>query len=189
MQSEFDEAKEQLDKAIALDGRNGRAYFELGLLLQRAEEASRGRASRCRKAVQLVAERIAVLVRLRRDLSALGSRRRSDQRVQEGGRSRSAVSEGADQARPPARGAQAVRRGRDRADASGPPRRARSAQNYMLLGVVYAAKRKPKQAIENYELFLKYAPKNDPDRPRVHQCYQRVEALDPLSLTEHPLRV
>jgi cytochrome c-type biogenesis protein CcmH/NrfG len=39
--------------------------------------------------------------------------------------------------------------------------------NYLPLGVVYAAKRKPKQAIENYELFLKYAPKNDPDRARV----------------------
>ena len=46
-------------------------------------------------------------------------------------------------------------------------RDSKSAQNYMLLGVVYAAKRKPKQAIDNYELFLKYAPKNDADRPRV----------------------
>ena len=50
--------------------------------------------------------------------------------------------------------------------------------NYLPLGVVYAAKRKPKQAIENYELFLKYAPKNDPDRAACTQCDQRVEALD-----------
>ena len=57
-----------LDKAIELDPRNGRAYFELGLL-SNAQKNRRKPSSRAREGGEAVAERVAVLVRVRRDVS------------------------------------------------------------------------------------------------------------------------
>jgi cytochrome c-type biogenesis protein CcmH/NrfG len=46
--------------------------------------------------------------------------------------------------------------------------------NYWYLGKAYAAKRKNRAAIENYELFLKYAPAKDPDREKAKEIINRL---------------
>ena len=43
------------------------------------------------------------------------------------------------------------------------------AVNYWYLGKAYAAKHKNRQAIDNYELFLKYAAKDDNDRDKARE--------------------
>ena len=44
-------------------------------------------------------------------------------------------------------------------------RDAKAAANYSQLGVVYAAKKKNKQAVESYKKYLELAPKTDADAP------------------------
>ena len=48
----------------------------------------------------------------------------------------------------------------------------KNAVNYLHLGAVYAAKKKYRLAIENFEKFLDLAPRNDPDRGRARNAIQ-----------------
>jgi len=114
-QGELEESKRVLEKAIELDPQNGRAYFELGLLYNVQQNQGEGR-SRAREGGPEVAERIEVLVRARRDLSAAVALRQGDQGLQAGDRARPALPEGDRQARPALRRRQEVRRRRSIAD-------------------------------------------------------------------------
>jgi cytochrome c-type biogenesis protein CcmH/NrfG len=51
----------------------------------------------------------------------------------------------------------------------------KSAVNYFYLGKAYAALRKNRQAIENYELYLKYAPKGDADRDKAQEQIRQLK--------------
>ena len=54
-------------------------------------------------------------------------------------------------------------------------REPKNAANYFWLGKAYAGLRKTRQAIDNYESFLKFAPKNDPDRDRARELINQLK--------------
>ena len=54
-------------------------------------------------------------------------------------------------------------------------REPKNAVHYFLLGKAYAGMRKTRQAIDNYESFLKFAPKNDPDRDRARELINQLK--------------
>jgi Tfp pilus assembly protein PilF len=51
----------------------------------------------------------------------------------------------------------------------------KNAVNYLNLGVVYAARKQNKLAIENYEKFLELAPKDDKDRARAKDAIRELK--------------
>jgi cytochrome c-type biogenesis protein CcmH/NrfG len=51
----------------------------------------------------------------------------------------------------------------------------KNAVNYLNLGVVYAARKKNKLAIDNYEKFLELAPKDDKDRARAKEAIRELK--------------
>jgi cytochrome c-type biogenesis protein CcmH/NrfG len=53
----------------------------------------------------------------------------------------------------------------------------KNAGNYWYLGKAYAAKRKNRQAIDNFELFLKYAAKDDANRDKARDQITKLKRL------------
>jgi tetratricopeptide (TPR) repeat protein len=51
----------------------------------------------------------------------------------------------------------------------------KNAANYWYLGKAYAALHKSRAAIDNYELFLRYAPKNDGDREKAKELINQLK--------------
>src|SRR5262249_60311052 len=51
----------------------------------------------------------------------------------------------------------------------------KNATNYWYLGKAYAAKKKNRQAIDNYELYLKYAPPKDADRDKAKEIINQLK--------------
>jgi superkiller protein 3 len=173
-QNEFDEAKSYLDKALELDPRNGRAYFEMGLLYN-AEKKQADAEQALGKAVQfspndsLFWYAYGEIFRLQdRNDEALNAYRKAvdidppyvkallklgimlvDKKQYE-------EAEGLL--------TQAVRRD-PKASVSG----------YFYLGQLHQAKQKPRQALEDYENFVKLAPKTDDNIARAHAAIQQLK--------------
>lgn len=170
-QNEFDEAKSWLDKALELDPRNGRAYFEMGLLYNQEKkqadaEQALGKAVQFSPNDSLFWYAYGEIFRLQdRNDEALNAYRKAvdldppyvkallklgemlvDKKQYE-------EAEGLL--------TQALRRD---AKASIPA--------YYYLGVLYEAKKKYRQAFENYESFVKLAPKTDENLARAREQVQ-----------------
>jgi superkiller protein 3 len=172
-QSEFDESKTYLDRALELDPRNGRAYFELGVLYNRQLKQADAQDA-FGKAVQYAPNEsrfwyaYGEIYRVQQhDEDALRAYRKA---VELEPPYPKAVSKlGAmlvekklyDEAEPYL--IQAIRK-----DEKNPA-------NYWYLGKAYAAKRKNRAAIDNYELFLRYAPKNDADRDKAKEIINQLK--------------
>src|SRR5262249_43412352 len=54
----------------------------------------------------------------------------------------------------------------------------KNAINYWYLGKAYAALHKNRQAIDNYELYLKYAPKTDADREKAKEIINQLKGKE-----------
>lgn len=172
-QNEIDEGKQYLEKAIELDPNNGRAYFELGLLYNRTGNQQEAESS-LSKAVQKSPNESTYWY-------AYGEIYRVQQRLDEAVNAyRRAVD--LDPPHPKAitkLGKLLIERKQyDEAEAmltSGIRRDKANAANYFNLAAVYAAKRKNKLAIENYQHFLELAPKNDPDRAEARDAIAKLK--------------
>jgi tetratricopeptide (TPR) repeat protein len=172
-QSELDEAKTYLDKALELDPKNGRAYFELGLLYNRQLKQAEAQDA-LGKAVQYAPNQS-------RFWYAYGEIYRVQQHDEDALRAyRKAV-----EIEPPfpkavaKLGAMLVER--KQYDEAEPyliqaiRKDEKNPANYWFLGKAYAAKRKTRAAIDNYELFLRYAPKTDADRERAKEILNQLK--------------
>ncbi len=172
-QGELEEAKRELDRAIELDGRSGKAYFELGLLLNAQTRQPEAEVA-LSKAVQLSPNES-------RFWYAYGEIFRLSQRDDE---ALSAYKKAVDLDPPYGKamtkyGTMLIKRKRlDEAKVvltNAVRREPKNAANYLPLGVLYATLREPGPAIDNYERFLKYASKTDPDRERVKQAISQLK--------------
>ena len=167
-QSNLDEAQSFLEKAIEMDPRNGRAYFELGLLYNRKGKQSEAEAA-LSKAVQLSPNESLFWY-------AYGEIYRVQERFDDAiSAYRKAID--LDPPYPKALGKLALllveRKQYDEAEAVLIPairKEPKNAINYLNLGVVYAARKKNKLAIDNYEKFLELAPRDDKDRARARDA-------------------
>jgi superkiller protein 3 len=172
-QSEWDEAKTHLEKAIDLDPTNGRAYFELGVIAgaqNKAEESEQALA----KAVKLSPNESLFWY-------AYGEVFRSTDRLDE---AISAYRKAVELDPPYPKALQKLglllveRKEYDEAEVvlTQAIRRDKSVPiNYLNLGVVYAAKKKNQLAIDNFESFLKLAPRSDPDRARASEAIKELK--------------
>lgn len=172
-QSELDEAKTYLDKAIQLDPRSGAAYFELGVLYNRqlkqadAEDAF-GKAVRYAPNESRYWYAYGEIYRVQDRLDdALAAYRRSLELdppyVKAAGKLGTVLVEKRQYEDAEQYLIQAIRK------------EPKNAQNYWYLGRAYAAQRKKTQAIDNYELFLKYAAKNDPERDKAREIINQLK--------------
>jgi tetratricopeptide (TPR) repeat protein len=172
-QSELDESRTYLDKALELDPKNGRAYFELGVLYNRQLKQAEAQEA-FSKAVQYAPNEsrfwyaYGEIYRVQQhDDDALRAYRKAVEL--EPPFPKAVAKLGAmlvekklyDEAEPYL--IQAIRK-----DEKNPA-------NYWYLGKAYAAKRKNRAAIDNYELFLRYAPKNDSDRERAKEIINQLK--------------
>lgn len=172
-QNELDESRQFLEKALDLDPRNGRAFFELGLLLNR-----QGKQAEAEDA-------LAKAVKYQPNESlywyAYGEIYRLQQRFDEALNAYQKAVE-LDPPYPKAIGKLGLLlvqlKKYDDAEAfliQGIRKDKTNAVNYLHLGSVYAAKRKYKLAIENFEEFLERAPRNDPDRDRARDAIRELK--------------
>jgi tetratricopeptide (TPR) repeat protein len=170
-QNEFDEAKSYLDKALELDPRNGRAYFEMGLLYN-AEKKQADAEQALGKAVQfspndsLFWYAYGEIFRLQdRNDEALNAYRKAvdldPPYVKALLKLGIMLVEKKQYEEAEGLLTQALRRD---------PKA--SVQAYYYLGVLYDAKKKYRQAFENYESFVKLAPKSDENLPRAREQVQ-----------------
>jgi superkiller protein 3 len=172
-QQSFDEAKSFFDRALELDPRNGRAYFEMGLLFNKQEKQADAELA-LSKAVQLAPNESLYWY-------AYGEIYRLQDRHDEAlSNYRKAVD--LDPPYPKAVTKLGLilieRKQYDEAEhvlATAAKRDPRTASNFLHLGVVYTAKRKNKMAIEHYERFLELAPPNDPDRKKAKDAINRLK--------------
>ena len=172
-QQELDEAKGFLDKALEIDPRNGAGHFELGLLYNvenKQAEAERELSlavqyspnnslfwyaygeiyrlqQRFDEAIQAYKKAIDIDPPYPKALQKLGLMLVDRKQW--------------DDAEPVL--IQAIRRDKD------------NAANYLNLATVYQAKGKTQPAIENYEKYLKKAPKNDPDLDRAKTALEKLK--------------
>ncbi|MBX3160180.1 MAG: tetratricopeptide repeat protein [Deltaproteobacteria bacterium] len=172
-QDSFDESKAFLDRALELDPRNGRAYFEMGLLFNKQQKQADAELA-LSKAVQLAPNESLYWY-------AYGEIYRLQERIDE---ALSAYRKAVDLDPPYPKAVTKLallfvdRKQYDEAEhllLSATKRDPKTASNYLTLGVVYAAKRKTKLAIEHYEKFLELAPKNDPDRKRAKDAITQLK--------------
>jgi superkiller protein 3 len=170
---ELDESLSFLEKAIELDGRNGRAYFELGLLYNQKGKQAESEAA-LSKAVQLSPNESLFWY-------AYGEIYRVQERFDDAiAAYRKALD--LDPPHPKAAGKLALllveRKEYDEAEKlliASIRKDDKNAVNYLNLGVVYAARKKNKLAIENYEKFLQLAPPNDRDRGRAKDAIRELK--------------
>ena len=147
-----------------MDARHARAYFELGCS-QQARQAVRRRESRCPRLCSC-SRRVAVRY-------AYGEIYRLQDRLEEALNAYKKALE-LDPPYPKAITKLTVvlvkKKKYDEAEALLIPMVRRDGKNhvaYLNLGFVYEESKKKKAAIDNYQKFLEYAPKNDPERGRV----------------------
>jgi superkiller protein 3 len=172
-QSELEEAKTYLDRALELDAKNARAWFEMGVLYNRQRkqieaEAAFGNAvkyapnesrywyaygeiyrvqSQMDHAIKAYRRAVEIDPPFPKAVGKLGSVLVDNKQY--------------DDAEPYL--IQAIRKD------------PKNAVNYWYLGKAYAAQKKNRQAIDNYELFLKYAPKDDEDRNRAKEIINQLK--------------
>ncbi|CAN5911773.1 hypothetical protein BH11MYX2_BH11MYX2_01900 [soil metagenome] len=172
-QGELDESLEQLKKALVQDPDNGRAYFELGLLYNKQGKAAEAESSLA-KAVQKSPNESLFWY-------AYGEIFRLQART---GEALNAYQKAVDLDPPYPKAIAKLglllieRKQYDDAErflTQSVRRDAKNPSNYLNLGAVYAAKKKNKLAIENFEKFLGLAPKNDPDRARAKEAIQELK--------------
>ncbi|HEX4420103.1 MAG TPA: tetratricopeptide repeat protein [Kofleriaceae bacterium] len=181
-QDETDEAKQHLDKAIELDHRNGQAYFELGVLYNRQAAAlgDRGQQKQA-EAEAAFGKAVKYSPNESRYWYAYGEIYRVQQHVDDALVAyRKAV-----KLEPPYPKAFAKLGGMllekkqyeeaevyltkaVRTDEKNPI-------SYWYLGRLYSATHKPRAALENLELFLRYAPKDDPNREKAHELVNQLK--------------
>jgi superkiller protein 3 len=167
-QDELEESKEKLDKALELDANNGRAYFELGLLYNKQGKQADAEQA-LSKAVQKSPNESLFWY-------AYGEIYRLQERTEDAiSAYRKAIN--LDPPYPKAITKLGVvlvdRKEYDDAEKVllvGVRREEKNAANYLALGDLYAAKRKPKDAVFYYEKYLQYAPRNDKERARVKEA-------------------
>jgi superkiller protein 3 len=171
-QSELDESRTYLDRAIALDPKNGRAYFELGVLFNKQLKQA--------DAEDAFAKAVKYSPNDSRFWYAYGEIYRVQDKIDDAiSAYRHAV-----QLEPPfpkatgKLGSMLVEKKLyDEAESyliAAIRQDPKNATNYWFLGKSYAAKHKNRAAIDNYELFLKYASTKDPDRERAKDIINRL---------------
>lgn len=168
-QGELEEAKKYLDKAIELDPQNGRAFFELGLLYN--VEQSQGKRSQG-DAEQALLKAVQKSPNESKYWYALGEIYRLETQPD---KAIKAYRQALDLDPPYLKATSKLgllyvdAKRYDDAEALLIPavrRDGKVAINYLYLGVIYAAKGQKAAAIDNFETFLKLAPRNDPDIKR-----------------------
>jgi superkiller protein 3 len=173
LQDQFDEAKDFLEKAIAIDAKNGRAYFELGLLYNAMKKQTDAETA-LSKAVQLNPNESLFWY-------AYGELFRLQERYDD---AISAYKKAVDIDPPWPKALTKLgvtyveRKQYDQAEVvltQAIRREPRNPANYLPLGVVYASQGKAKLAIDAYEKFLALAPKDDDDRGRVKQAISELK--------------
>ncbi len=172
-QNELDEAKSYLDKAIDLDPRNGRAYFELGLLYN-IEKKQADAEQALSKAIQLSPNESLFWY-------AYGEIFRVQERDDEAIKAyRRAVE--LDPPYPKALlklGTMLVdRKQYDEAEGlltQALRRDSHATTAYFYLGLLHQAQNKARLALDNYETFIKMAPKNDENLPRAHAAIEQLK--------------
>lgn len=166
-QSELDESKRYLDKALELDPKNGHAYFELGVLynkqLKQADaETAFGKAvkyapndsrfwyaygeiyrvqDRADDAIAAYRKAVELDPPFPKAFGKLGGMLVDSKQYEEAEQLLTVAIRKDDKV----------------------------AINYWYLGKLLAAQHKNRQAIDNYELFVKYAPRTDPNRERARE--------------------
>jgi superkiller protein 3 len=171
-QSELDESKTYLDRAIALDPKNGRAYFELGVLYNKQLKQA--------EAEDAFGKAVKYSPNDSRFWYAYGEIYRVQDKIDDAIQAyRHAV-----ELQPPFPKATGKLGGMlvekklyDEAESyliAAIRQDPKNPANYWNLGRAYAAKHKNRPAIENYELFLKYAPPKDPDRDKAKEIINRL---------------
>jgi superkiller protein 3 len=172
-QQSFDESKAFLDRAIQLDARNGRAYFEMGLLFNKQEKQAEAELA-LSKAVQLAPNESLYWY-------AYGEIYRLQDRIDE---ALSAYRRAVDLDPPYPKAITKLgllyvdRKQYDEAERlllDATKRDPKNAVNHLTLGVVYTAKRKNKYAIDSFEKFLELAPATDPDRKRAKDAINQLK--------------
>lgn len=168
-QGELEEAKKYLDRAIELDPQSGRAFFELGLLYNIEQSQGKRNAG---DAEQALLKAVQKSQNESKYWYALGEIYRLDNQPEKAVKAYRRALE----LDPPYLKATSKLGGLyvdakryDEAEELLIPavrRDAKLAINYLYLGVIYAAKGQKRYAIENFETFLKLAPKTDPDIKR-----------------------
>jgi tetratricopeptide (TPR) repeat protein len=172
-QSELDEAKTYLDRAIELDPKNGPAYFELGVLYNRqlkqaeAEDAF-GKAVKHAPNESRYWYAYGEIFRVQARLDdAIAAYRRALELdppfVKANGKLGGVLVDKQQYEDAEQYLIQAIRK------------EPKNATNYWYLGKAYAAVRKKSQAIDNFELFLKHAAKNDPERDRAKDIINQLK--------------
>jgi tetratricopeptide (TPR) repeat protein len=167
-QDERTEAKEELERALELDPNNGQAYFEIGLLYNK--EGKQADAEQAlSKAVQKQPNQSLYWY-------AYGEIYRLQQRNDE---AISAYRKALDIDPPYAKAITklgvllADRKDFDEAEKVliiGVRKEPKNPGNYLALGDLYVARRRPKDAVFYYEQYLELAPKTDRDRNRVRDA-------------------
>jgi Flp pilus assembly protein TadD len=186
-QDETDEALSHLQKALDLDPKNGPAYFELGVLYNRqsAQLAEHGQAKQAEAKQAEAQESFGKAVQYAPNESrywyAYGEIYRVQQRSDDALKAyRKAVA-----LEPPYPKAVSKLGGmlveKKQYDEAEPyliqaiRKDDKNPANYWYLGKAYAAKKRNRAAIDNYELFLKYAPKNDSDREKAKEIINQLK--------------
>jgi superkiller protein 3 len=172
-QSELDESKTYLDKAIELDPKNGRAYFELGVLYNRQlkqadAEAAFGKAVKFSPGESRFWYAYGEIFRVQeRNDEAISAYRKAVELEPPYPKALGKLGgllvdkKQYDEAEPLL--IQAIRKDD------------KNAVSYWYLGKAYAAKRKNRQAIDNFELFLKYAAKDDANREKAREQINKLK--------------
>jgi superkiller protein 3 len=172
-QGELDESKTYLDKAIVLDPKNGRAYFELGLLYNKQTKNT--------EAQEAFGKAVKYSPNDSRFWYAYGEIFRVQDRLEDAiAAYRKAVDLDPPFPKAVAKLGSALvdRKSYDEAERfliQAIRREPKNAANYLTLGRAYAAMHKTRQAIDNYESFLKFAPKNDPERDHVRDVINQLK--------------
>lgn len=172
-QSELDESKIFLDKAIELDPKNGRAYFELGRLYSLQYKAA--------DAEEAFAKAVKFSPNDSQFWYAYGEIHRVQDRLDQA----IAAYRKATDLDPPYPKA-VTKLGATLVDTKqyddaevvltqAIRREPKNAANYWHLARAYAAKRKTRAAIDNYETFIRLAAKNDPDRERARELINQLK--------------
>jgi tetratricopeptide (TPR) repeat protein len=172
-QSELDEAKTYLDRALEIDPKNGAAYFELGVLynrqLKQAEaEQAFGKAVRFSPNESRFWYAYGEIYRVQERFDdAIAAYRRSMELdppyVKASGKLGTVLVEKKQYEDAEQYLIQAIRK------------EPKNAANYFWLGKSYAGQRKKTQAIDNFELYLKYAQKNDADRDKAKELINQLK--------------
>lgn len=173
-QDELDEAKQHFDKALELDPKNGTAYFELGVLYNRQAAALTGDKAEKKQAEaqEALGKAVKYSPSESRYWYAYGEIYRVQQHIDE---ALSAYHKAVDVDPPYPKaiaklgGMYFEKKNYDEAEkylTQAVRKDDHNAVAYWYLARVYAATKRPRAAIENFDLYLKYAPKEDPNREK-----------------------